>query len=69
MNAGGDVTSKIRLESNVPKEFEVKLRFPKGSKVGVVCVNGQVAEVQANEAVLAKTDGSVQEFLIKAKKA
>ncbi|KAE9966004.1 hypothetical protein BLS_007269 [Venturia inaequalis] len=67
--AEGRVTAKVKFGGKVPKEFEVKLRFPKGSKVGVVSVNGQAAEVQANEAVLIKADGSVKEFLIEAKKA
>lgn len=66
---GGPVIAKVKFEGKVPKEFEVKLRFPKGSKVGAVSVNGQVGEVQANEAVLIKADGSVKEFLIEAKKA
>lgn len=44
------------------KEFEVKLRFPKGSRVESATVNGQAAEVQANEAVMVKTDGGVMEF-------
>lgn len=71
IQAGGEgsVTAKVKFGEKVPKEFEVKLRFPKGSKVGSVTVNGKTAEVQANEAVLIKTDGSVKEFLIEAKKA
>lgn len=67
--AGGVVTAKVKFGEKVPKEFEVKLRFPKGSKVGSVTVNGQAAEVQPNEAVLIKADGAVKEFLIEAKKA
>ncbi|QDS71286.1 hypothetical protein FKW77_001178 [Venturia effusa] len=67
--AGGNVTAQVKFGEKVPKEFEVKLRFPKGTKVGSVVVNGKAAQVQPNEAVLIKADGSVKEFLIEAKKA
>jgi hypothetical protein len=65
----GTVTAKVKFGEKMPKKFKVKLRFPKGPKVGSVTVNGQTAEVQQNEAFLIKTDGSVKAFMIKAKKA
>jgi hypothetical protein len=55
----------VKFEKNVPKEFEVKLRLPKGMTLGNVTVNGQAAQVGKNEAVLVKSEGK-KEFVVEA---
>jgi len=61
----GNVTAKIRFEKGVPKEFEVKLRFPTGMNLGSVSVNGQRTSLERNEAVLVKSEGR-KEFVVEA---
>jgi hypothetical protein len=56
----------VKFEKNVPKEFEVKLRLPKGLTLGSVTVNGQPAQVGKNEGVLIKSDGK-KEYIVEAK--
>jgi hypothetical protein len=61
------VSAKVTFGSKVPKEFEVKLRFPKnGPKVKTATVNGKTVQVQQNEAVLVQTSGSEREFVVEA---
>jgi hypothetical protein len=60
------VKAKVTFAKNVPKEFEVKLRLPKGMTLGSVTVNGQPAQVEKNESVLVKSDGK-KEYAIEAK--
>jgi hypothetical protein len=60
------VKASVKFDKNVPKEFEVKLRMPKGSTVGSVTVNGAPAEVGKNEGVLVKSDGK-KEFIVEAR--
>jgi hypothetical protein len=43
---------RVRFLSKVPKQTEIKLRGPTGSKVSSVTVNGKPADLQQNEAVL-----------------
>ena len=64
--APGRVTAKVKFAGNVPKQLEVKLRFPKGAKVGAASVNGKQATLAQNEAVLIETGGQ-KEFIVEAR--
>jgi hypothetical protein len=48
------LTLKVRVKflSDVPKQAEIKLRGPMGSKVSSVTVNGKTADLLQNEAIL-----------------
>jgi len=53
----GVVIAKVAFTRDVPKEFEVKLRLPKGMVLGSVTVNGQPVKTEKNESVLIKANG------------
>ena len=66
--APGRVTAKVKFSGKVPKEVEVKLRFPKGAKVSAATINGKEVKVASNEAVLIETGGQM-EFVVEARGA
>ncbi|KAF2666144.1 hypothetical protein BT63DRAFT_427925 [Microthyrium microscopicum] len=65
LTAPGKVRAQVKFSGKVPKEIEVKLRFPKGGKVKSATVNGKEAKIAPNEAVLVQTDGQT-EFIVEA---
>ncbi|KAF2436102.1 hypothetical protein EJ08DRAFT_645112 [Tothia fuscella] len=62
----GVVRARINFERTVPKEFEVKLRVPRGTTLKTVTVNGKEVKVEKNEAVMVRSEGA-KEFIIEGK--
>jgi hypothetical protein len=61
--ASNKIKARIKFERDPPKQVEIKLRGPNGSKVSSATVNGQSVSYQKNEAVLVE---GAKELLVEA---